>query len=554
MKSIRIVSDFNSNQLIRLWKNINNNIKFSNNDFNQVYQEFANYKNRNDITVFWTNAQRVIPSFNDLLEYKDFDENVCYDEVRNYAISLKTYHKEKSNISIVPSWHLPLDFKGIESQNWKFNYGPKFIISKMNMIMSEIFSQDENIYLIDSEIWFNDKIDLDINKLWYTVKVPYSNNIFLNSITTFNSILDGVLGKSKKIIILDLDNTLWGGIIGDDGIDGIKLGGHDYLGEAFLDFQKELKKLKRRGILLAICSKNNEKIAIDTIKNHSEMILKKDDFVTWRINWDDKATNIQSLMNEINLGLDSAVFLDDNPLERDLVKKALNEIEVPDLPLDPTNYSSFLRSLNYFESSTLTKEDFARSKMYKENIKRIESKKPNFSFDRWIKSTESKLKCIKINNSNIERAIQLFNKTNQMNLSTRRLNREEFLEWIKEKNRFVFLYSLKDRFGDLGIIGLVSLEINLKDAMIVDFILSCRAMGRNIENMILSHIRKFLIEKEKDSITAVYKKTSRNSPILDMLKKSDFEEITKYTFKRNNISIYFKSDPNIKFEEINDKN
>ena len=262
---------------------------------------------------------------------------------------------------------------------------------------------------------------------------------------------------NKKIIILDLDNTLWGGIVGDIGKENLKLGGHDFLGEAYKDFQSKLLALSNKGVQLAIVSKNDEDVALDVIETHSEMVLKKENFSCWKINWDNKAKNIEELLAEINLGQDSSVFIDDNPVERDLIKKNLPDVYVPDWPDDPTFYSKALLELDCFDVSTLSNEDRTRTKMYNDETTRKSIKQKQDSIENWLISLKTEVIINTLNKDNLNRVTQLFNKTNQLNLSTRRLLSEEILNWLNEKNtnRVIYVFSLKDRIGDLGIIGIM---------------------------------------------------------------------------------------------------
>ena len=187
-------------------------------------------------------------------------------------------------------------------------------------------------------------------------KIPYISSVFENATMDIVQYIEAIKGKSRRLIILDLDDTLWGGVLGENGWQGLRLGGHDHVGEAFRDFQLALKALSNRGVQLAISSKNDEKLAMDAIDNHPEMILKKEDFVGWRINWNDKAVNIAELSEEINLGLESIVFIDDNPAERGRVSDALKGILVPDWPKDPAMYVETLYSLRCFENTTISKK------------------------------------------------------------------------------------------------------------------------------------------------------------------------------------------------------
>lgn len=330
------------------------------------------------------------------------------------------------------------------------------------------------------------------------------------------------------------------------GIKGIKLGGHDHIGEAFKDFQKEILSLTKIGIQLAICSKNEEKVALDAICNHPEMILKLENISSWRINWDDKAQNILEIIKEINIGLDSVVFIDDNPAERDRVKSVLKDLLIPDWSFEPAFYKSALRNLGCFEISTLTQEDKIRTESQKTNIRRKSELKKFESVDSWLEKLETEITLDNVNENNLERVVQLINKTNQFNLSTRRMSKNEFNIWENQKKHNSIAISVKDKFGPLGLVGLISYEHENNKIKIIDFILSCRVMGRKIENIMLEVISKIAFQKDCSMLIEFpYKKTAKNGPILKFLNNKFFENKGNkiYTLKK---SIDFESTKQIK--------
>ena len=263
------------------------------------------------------------------------------------------------------------------------------------------------------------------------MKNPFSNNFFKEAISDITNLFNSTKGLNRKLLILDLDDTLWGGIVGEVGWKNLRIGGHDYLGEAFKDFQTQIKSLKNQGIVLALVSKNEEAIATEAITKHPEMVLTIEDFISYRINWDDKAKNILDITNELNLGLQSTVFFDDSPFERARDKEVLPEVLVPDLPKDPSDYNNFLSKLRCFDKTHITEEDKVRSNLYQSETKRTKLKKQIKSLPDWIKTLDLNIIIENIKNENTPRILQLMNKTNQMNLSTRRLNEKEFSNWVK---------------------------------------------------------------------------------------------------------------------------
>ena len=445
-------------------------------------------------------------------------------------------------------WHLMKVNYNNNLVDWNAEIGVKYILNKINLFISEKFKNNSSIRLLDTEKWIDRKEDLSPPILWYSAKIPYSNNVFKNSVITIINSINSIKGLIKKLIIVDLDNTLWGGVVGENGKSGIILGGHDFKGEAYKDFQKELKILSRKGIQLAICSKNDEKVALDAINNHNEMVLKIDDFVSYKINWDNKASNIKAIVEELNIGIDSVVFIDDNPVERDNVKKLLPDVYVPEWPNDVLNYVAKLNSLLCFDIPKITDEDKNRTKMYLANKKRKETllEVDENNLENWLLTLNTELVISQINDDNKARVLQLFNKTNQLNLSTRRMSDGELNEWLNSGNNKIYVYSVSDKFGDLGIVGLSSISIINKKAEIIDFILSCRAMGREIENAMFYHLQKEAISLNTNEIYANYKQTKRNRPTLDIFKNSLFNETKSNFFVVNNKNIEFKKPPSIK--------
>ena len=276
--------------------------------------------------------------------------------------------------------------------------------------------------------------------------------------------------------------------------------------------------MQNRGILLAIVSKNEEQIALEAIKNHPEMILKLEDFAGWRINWQDKVQNIIDLMTELNLGPQAAVFIDDSPIERARVKESLPEVLVPDWPEDPLFYPATLLSLQCFEMPSLSREDLTRTTMYLSENKRRELKKTVSSLEEWFARLGIRVQVEELHPANLPRATQLLNKTNQMNLSTRRMSEAELMAWAEQDLHRLWTLRVSDKFGDAGLTGIVSLEIQDRSAQIVDFILSCRVLGRKIEDTLLAAAIHHAQALGVEEVYARYIPTSKNKPCLDFFK------------------------------------
>lgn len=337
----------------------------------------------------------------------------------------------------------------------------------------------------------------------------------------------------KKLLILDLDNTLWGGVIGEDGLNGITLG-NEGNGLAFNDFQKQIKSLKETGTLLAIVSKNNMEDAIAPFNSHSYMALKEEDFVAIKANWKSKADNIIEIANELNLGLDSFVFIDDNPVERGMVKTLLPEVTVPDFPEHPALLPGFANEIarNYFTPFQITAEDLEKTHTYQAEGKRKAAAKNFGNVEDYLKSMEMVLNIDFVNPDNIPRIAQLTQKTNQFNLTTRRYTETDIAQFLNSHDTFLVKASLQDKYGDFGIIGLGIIKLENQKAIIDTFLMSCRAMGRGVETEILHAIENFLLKQHISLIEGEYLPTRKNSIVADFYKDHG------YTI--NNSSLFHK--------------
>jgi len=524
--SINIISSFNHANFCGLLKNS----KFydwaiNEANYNQVFQTLTNprekiWKNKKDITLVWTTPESISPEFKKLLDRQPIKIKKIKEEVASFCSTLKLI-KKNSNIVIIPKWILREPIVNNIALAYSKQLGLEYNLSLMNYYLFEELGNEKNFHILNSSKWVENcgTAKAYNSKLWYLMKCPFSNDFFNEAISDITNLYASIKGLTKKLLVLDLDNTLWGGIVGEVGWKKLRIGGHDYLGEAFLDFQLKIKALKDQGIVLALASKNEKATAIDAINNHPEMVLSMNDFATYRINWEDKAKNISEMVNELNLGLQSVVFFDDSSFERERVRAILPEVFVPDLPKDPTEYSNFISKLHCFDSSFITDEDKQRSDLYKSEFKRTKLKNKYKSLSSWIDTLNLEVLIENITSKNSPRTLQLINKTNQMNLSTRRLTEKEFNTWVTKKNNFMWTIRAKDKFGDYGIIGILSITIKDKLAYLVDFIFSCRIVGRFIEDSTIQFLKEFASKHSLKKINGLYKKTKKNSLIYKFLQR-----------------------------------
>ncbi len=553
-KTLKVYSDFNLGTL-------RNNLLKIFNSFEVGVEEnsLINYLSLNDIQnnnsheenygLFWFSPNSISPSLNKAIRKEDYHREDVLKEFRIFFQVLNSKLDKFSWIA-VPSFSFISKKRNYGILDLKKDTGISNLLNEVNQDMINFFSDKDKVFILSQQNWLSSE-EAYSPKLWFSAKVPFNQKVFKKASKDIEAIYKSYKGLSKKLLILDLDNTLWGGIVGDDGSENLRLGGHDPIGEAFANFQEEILSLSNMGVILAICSKNTESIAIEAIENHPEMKLRMDDFSSFRINWNDKASNIKSICKELNLGFDSVVFLDDSASERERVKTEIKEILVPDFPSDPRFLPSFLNDLNCFDNFSFTEEDKLRKKSYKNRKDQIEliDSKDQKSIDEWINSLNIEILVEKLNSKNLPRTTQLLNKTNQMNLTTRRLNGDEIQAWADEDSNRLWTFRVNDKFGEFGLTGIASMKVSNETAEIIDFVLSCRVMGKKIENSILS----FLIEKARSygakTIYAKYKLTKRNHPCKLFLDNSGLMQEKENLFSFD-LSRDFKSSKSAKIDLI----
>jgi FkbH-like protein len=337
-----------------------------------------------------------------------------------------------------------------------------------------------------------------------------------------------IRGKSRKVLVLDLDNTVWGGIIGDDGLNGIRIAQGDARGEAHLAIQRLALDLRKRGVILAVSSKNNDEVARAPFEVHPEMLLKLEHFAVFQANWQDKATNIQAIAKELSLGLDSIVFLDDNPMERGLVRMLLPQVAVPELPDDPAWYARTLSAAGYFESIGFGAEDLKRADFYQDNAKRATLQKQLGGVEEYLTSLDMTISFRPFDEMGRARIVQLINKSNQYNLTTRRYTDPEVAQVENDPSAFTLQVRLTDIFGDNGMISVVICR-RCKDQVwdIDTWLMSCRVLGRKVEHMVLREILKHARAANVRKLSGVFCPTERNGLVLDHYQRLGFTKVTE---------------------------
>ena len=368
------------------------------------------------------------------------------------------------------------------------------------------------------------------HRMWYLSSNPYQLSAYANIAQDLYRYIAAIRGDIRKCVVLDLDNTLWGGVIGEDGMSGIKLG-QTYPGNCFRAFQLRLLGLRREGFVLAINSKNNETDAMQVLEDHPEMILRKEHFACWRINWQDKATNLREIATELNIGLDSIVMIDDNETECEWIRTQLPMVAVCQLPSEPFNIPESLDTIAGLHRVSLLDEDVQKAEMYRVQRKRAEEQASFGSLDEFLSSLDLKVAIETANDYSIPRVAQLTQKTNQFNLTTRRYAESDISAICSSDDAQVIAVSVEDRFGAYGIVGAAILRFRQSSCDIDTFLLSCRVIGRGIEDAMMAGIADSARNRGTDVLSGQFIPTQKNAPAADLYRRLGFEEVAENSFE-----------------------
>ncbi len=362
---------------------------------------------------------------------------------------------------------------------------------------------------------------------WHHAKHEVSGRAVLTYGDLVGRTLAALQGRSAKVLVLDLDNTLWGGVVGDDGVAGLVLGQGSALGEAFAAVQGFARDLSRRGVLLAVCSKNDEGNALAPFGGHPEMVLTREDVACFVANWDDKATNLRRIAERLSLGLDALVLLDDNPAERALVRRELPEVQVPELDGDdPAQVPDLLADAGYFETLALTAEDLARTGQYRANAERAAAAGASATdLPGFLRSLEMRLLWSRLDEAGLARVVQLANKTNQFNLLTRRTTEDEVRALIADPRRTGLQLRLLDRFGDNGVVAVLTAALsgNGETLEVTDWLMSCRVLGRGMEQATLALLAAEARRLGARRLAGRYRRTPKNGMVAELLPSLGFQ-------------------------------
>lgn len=362
-------------------------------------------------------------------------------------------------------------------------------------------------------------------KMWALAKEPCAPEYMPILAHNIIDLIGTGVGKVVKCVVLDLDNTLWGGVIGDDGLEGIRLGDLED-GDAFVAFQHFILSLKKRGIILAVCSKNDHHNAILPFQNHPEMVIKETDIAVFVANWNNKADNIRYIQETLNIGLDSIVFLDDNPFERNLVREMLPDVIVPELPEDPSQYIRAVASLNLFETTSFSETDAERADMYRVEAQREQAKTGFERIEDYLISLDMAISLERFNAFNLPRIAQLIQRSNQFNLTTRRYSESDCEQLMNDRDEaFPFTLTLEDRFGNYGLISVIVLR-RTADAMIIDeYLMSCRVLQRGVENFAMNNVFDLAKKIGVCKVKGTYIPSKKNGMVKDFYAGFGFDKV-----------------------------
>ena len=509
---------------------------FYESDYGKYLEEalFDNYRLQEfkpDIVYIHT-TNKNIDAFADFDATEEEVQSLLADEIEKY-LSIWKALEPLNTIVIQNNFDLP-QYRTLGNLDAIDYRGRVYFINQLNFTLHEAVENAKNVYLndlnfISSKVGLNSWYD---DRLWHLYKYAASFSGLIHLAKNIQNIVCALFGKTKKNLVLDLDNTLWGGVIGDDGLEKIKIGEDGGTGESFRGFQKELKRLKDSGVVLTVASKNEESNALMGL-SHEEGALRPEDFGVIKANWNPKDQNIDEIAREINLGLDSFVFLDDNPAERALVSGSLPTVSVPDIGNDPNNYFKYIDGNGFFDRVSLAQEDTDRSKYYNENKQRDDAKSKFQSQDAFLESLQMQGKISLFDDTHIERITQLINKTNQFNLTTKRYSLAE-VEKIKDDSKFIAFYGrLEDKFGDNGLISILIAKKDVNTMHIDTWLMSCRVLKRGMEflmfNVLLEEAKKLNINK----IVGRFVPTEKNMMVkslysdlgFNLISESDQEDI-----------------------------
>ncbi len=504
-------------------------------DYNQIEMQLLDsdsetYKYNPNYILLWLSTDKLYEEYLNvsLGERERFAQN-CMNRMSSIWCAVE----KRTNAKILQFNFSELNDFVLGQYSTKIEASFIYQIRKLNYLLNEAMQGNTNIYPIDllSIQNYYGMGEFYDPVFYYSAKMAVSTKVLPDIAESVIGVLQAGAGKIKKCVILDLDNTLWGGVIGDDGINNIEIGELGR-GHAYTNLQRYLKELKEYGIILAVCSKNNEEIAKEPFEKHEEMVLHLEDISIFVANWEDKVTNIKLIQETLNIGMDSIVFLDDNPFERELVKKYLPEVTVPDLPEDASEYLTYIQNLHLFETVSYTGNGQDRTQLYQQEYERNREKQEFSSINDYLDNLQMIGETLPFEESKYSRIAQLTQRSNQFNLRTIRYS-EEDIKRIAESPEYETIYfTLKDKYGDYGLVSVVILKrINDEDVFVDTWLMSCRVLKRGMEEFVMNQLMKLVCEKSYKKVLAEYIPTQKNKMVSDIYDKLGFSRISDHKYE-----------------------
>ena len=492
-------------------------------EFNSYAQEMldgesALYRFSPDVVILAVQTRDVAPGL-------WCGESEGEDVVERYAGWIAAFRRHSNAALIVHTLELPAFAAGgiLEAQRAG---NQAAAVQRINLGLRGLAAEHRGVYILDYDalVARHGRAHWGDARKWLTVRLPIASENLHQMAAEWLRFIHPLAGKVAKCVAVDLDNTLWGGVIGEDGMAGITLGA-EYPGAAFQELQRALLELKRRGILLAVCSKNNPADAMEALSGHPGMLLQPADFAAVRINWSDKAGNLREIAAELNVGLDTVAFLDDNPVERQHVREQAPEAIVIALPEDPMGYADAVRGCPWFERLTLSDEDLKRGEYYAAQRERAELERTVTSKEDFYRSLEQVAELATVNPQTLARVAQLTQKTNQFNVTTRRYSEQEIEELAGLPNRRVWTLRVKDRYADNGLVAVAITSLEGDVCEIDTFLMSCRVIGRTVETALLAALAGDARERGAGLLQGWFLPTKKNAPAAAFYREHGFEAV-----------------------------
>ncbi len=486
-------------------------------DFNQVERQVfdpnsALYGFNPDVIILFQSSHKLLEKYN---QTEPAERDLLAKNRLVLVENIRTAINTRLNAQIICYNYNEIDDAVFGSFGNKVNSSFIFQLRKLNVELMEFAAEHPDFYLCDLS-----SIQNQLGKAALFQPSVYVNTEMVLSIDALPKvayrtvdIISAIYGKFKKCVVFDLDNTIWGGVIGDDGLENIQIG-HLGIGKAFTEFQHWLKKLKDRGIILAVCSKNTEAIAKEPFEKHPDMVLRLDDIAVFVANWNNKADNLRQIQSVLNIGFDAMVYLDDNPFERDMVKQHIPELTVPELPNDPADYLEYLYALNLFETASFTPADAERTHQYQTEAQRSLEQQSYVDEDGFLQSLGMASAVESFNAFNTPRVAQLSQRSNQFNLRTVRYSVADIEKLASSPCYYNFTFTLEDKFGDNGLVCVVILKKETEETLFIDtWMMSCRTLNRGMEKFVLNTIVATAVQNGFTKLKGEYLPTAKNEMV-----------------------------------------